>query len=199
MAKKFISILAVVVLAICLISGGCFSPVENQDVKAWKDLLKLSPETEKPDKSESTANEPEEKSVTIKESTDIKLYFAGPNGASLVLEKRAVEKTEGIARKTIEELINGPQTPENLAVFPEGTELRDINIKPDGLCIVDLSPDIRQIDNANQEKLMIYSMVNTLGQFPTVEHVSFMINGELVNYIAGFMDVSDPVSPDYSL
>lgn len=199
MAKKFISILAIVVLAICLISGGC-SPDTDKDLESWKELLRMDRETKAPDNTDSG----EDKLLTnkldaITESVDIKLYFAGPDGGSLVVEKRTVEKVEGIARKTIEELISGPQTPENLAVVPEGTRLLDINVKPDGLCIVNLSSEARKVDNEHQEKIMIYSVVNTLGQFPTIENVSFMVDGEPVDQIAGYVDVSAPVSPDYNL
>ncbi|MDD2586081.1 MAG: GerMN domain-containing protein [Syntrophomonadaceae bacterium] len=199
MAKKFISILAIVVLAICLISGGC-SPDTDKDLESWKELLRMDREIKEPDKSDSVADKVlTDKPDTIKESVDIKLYFAGPNGGSLVMEKRTVEKVEGIARKTIEELIAGPQTPENLAVVPEGTRLLDINVKPDGLCIVNLSSEARKLDNEHQEKIMIYSVVNTLGQFPTVQNVSFMVDGEPVDQIAGYVDVSAPVRPDYNL
>ncbi len=39
MNKKAISILAVILLAICLISGGCSVPSDKRVEKNWKDLL----------------------------------------------------------------------------------------------------------------------------------------------------------------
>ena len=64
---------------------------------------------------------------------------------------------------------------------------------------MNLSSEARKLDNEHQEKIMIYSVVNTLGQFPTVQNVSFMVDGEPVDQIAGYVDVSAPVRPDYNL
>jgi germination protein M len=41
--------------------------------------------------------------------------------------------------------------------------------------------------------MMVMAIVNTLGQFATVKEVSFMINGELVQEIGGFVDLSQPL------
>ncbi len=101
----------------------------------------------------------------------------------------------GIARSTINELFKGPETPGYLSVVPEGTRLLDINVKPDGLCIVDMSHEARQVANKQQEEMMVMAIVNTIGQFPTVKEVTFRINGEPVQEIGGFMDLSQPIKP----
>ncbi len=199
MTRKLINGLAVIVLAICLISGGCFSPAENSSIKAWKDLIKLSPEKENTDKENNKGKSLPFEPAEFKESIDIDLYFAGPDGRGLEVEKRTIDKTEGIARSTIEELTKGPCTAGYINVLPEGTRLLDINIKPDGLCIVDMSSEIRNVSNAHQEELVVYAIANTLGQFPTVKNVSFMINGQKANSIGGFIDISNLVEPDYNL
>lgn len=208
MTKKFICFLAVIVLAICLLSGGCFS-TENNTIKAWKELISLSPQKDKAQKSDSETgllidnllkkqnnDSQEEKSG---KNIEVELYFLDPGGKKLIKEKRNITKVEGIARKTIEELIKGPAKDENLPVFPEGTRLLDINVKPDGLCIVDLSSQARNISNQQQEKYMIYAITNTLGQFPTINEVEFMINGDRVDAIGQYVDLSIPIEPDYSV
>ena len=123
------------------------------------------------------------------------LYFGGQDGTSLVPESRVIPKEVGIARSTLNELIKGPATPEYLSVFPEGTRLLDINVKPDGLCIVNLSHEACQVTNQQQEEMMVMAIVNTLGQFPTIKEVTFMIDGEPVQEIGGFLDLSQPVKP----
>ena len=95
-------------------------------------------------------------------------------------------------------IAEGPPV-ESVQVFPDGTRLRDINIKPDGLCIVDLSAEARGVVNKEQEKLMIYGIANTLNQFPSVKEVSFMINGEKVDSIGGYMDLSSPLQANYDI
>ncbi len=183
MSKKAVSILAVILLAICLISGGCSAPSDKRvDINSWKDLLSLSPEKSKNLPADGVEKEvkPEENSKSGQELIEVKLYFVGPDGKSLVVEERSIDKTESMARNTIQELIKGPAENENLPVIPEGTRLRDINLKPDGLCIVDLSSQARQAANAEQEKLMVSAITTTLKQFPTVKNVTFMIDGQTV-------------------
>jgi spore germination protein GerM len=212
MTRKFICVLAIIVLAICLLSGGCFSP-GNDTVKAWKDLIKISPQKdttqkanqepelsiEKLLKSQTGSKDKVKGSVPKGATIQVELYFIGPDGKKLVAEKRTIPKVEGIARRTVEELIKGPQKAENLGVFPDGTKLLDINVKPDGLCVVDLNSRARQVDNQHQEEFMVHAIANTLGQFPTISGIDFMINGERVDSIGQFVDLSQPVEPDYSI
>lgn len=198
MNRSVVCCLATAILAVCLIAGGCISDQEREKLISWKDLLKLSeaPKGEK-DSLDNSANLPPELNP-FEETIDIQLYYPGPERNKLVMELRTIGKTEGIARKTIEELIKGPVNPSSLKVFPEGTRLLDINIKPDGRCIVDFSSEIRSVASARDEELMVYATVNTLGQFATVSSVEFMVNGQRVNRIAGYMDLSKPVEPDYT-
>lgn len=204
MGKKFIVILALIVLAICLIGGGCKSP-EELELKSWQDLLKINPMEEIPSLSEiksetdTKLDEPKAKNEANIEKITVDLYFIGPDGSKLVKETRTIVKQEGLARSTIGELIKGPEKPENLAVLPEGTKLLDINIKPDGRCIVDFSSELTDISNGQQEKLIVYALVNTLGQFASVKEVEFLINGNKVDKIAGYMEVLAPIEPDYSM
>ncbi len=184
MNKKTVSILAVIILAICLISGGCSVPSEKRvDINSWKDLLSLSPEKSKnlPSDGMKKGVKPEEIPETGQELIEVELYFIGPDGKNLVMEKRSIGKTQSMARNTLQELIKGPAENQNLSSIPEGTRLRDINLKPDGLCIVDLSSQARQVSSAEQEKLMVDAIANTLKQFPTVEDVTFMIDGQKVD------------------
>lgn len=200
MTQRFIIITAVLILAVCLISGGC-KPLEEQSssIKSWRDLVNLLPEPEGQSQEELPDSVPTVEPVTNPEinmeTIEVMLYFGGQDGLSLVKEPRVIPKEEGIARSTINELIKGPNTPEYLNVFPEGTRLRDINVKPDGLCIIDLSHEACQVSNQQQEEMMVMAIVNTVGQFPTVKEVTFMIDGEPVQKIGGFLDLSQPVKP----
>ena len=123
------------------------------------------------------------------------LYFGRGDGLSLVEEMHSIPKEEGIARRTINELMKGPDTPEYLSIVPEGTRLLDINLKPDGLCIINLSREACQVNSREQEEMMVMAIANTVGQFPAVKEVTFMIEGEFVQEIGGFIDLSQPVKP----
>lgn len=199
MTQKFLVVIAVVILAICLISGGCQPAAEQKAIKTWKDLVNLLPEAQSANQVNRDDTESVAPPAALEQSQatlEVLLYFAGEDGRTLVPESRTIPKEEGIARSTLTELIKGPKTPEYLRVFPEGTRLLDINVKPDGLCIVDLSNEACQVSNRQQEELMVMAVANTVGQFPTVQEVSFMIDGHPVSKIGGFLDLSDPIKPD---
>lgn len=129
-----------------------------------------------------------------RKKVSVALYFAHQNGDYLVSEKREIVMVPGLARAAVQELINGPKTEGLSRTIPEGTKLRDINIQ-DGLCTVDLSKEFR--DNhwggSSGELLTVYSIVNTLTQFPTVESVEVLVEGQRIDTLAGHMDLSVPV------
>ncbi len=129
------------------------------------------------------------------EKVNVALYFAEPGGDFLKAEKREIPFEAGLARATVEQLIAGPKEKGLMRTMPEGTDLLDINIQ-NGLCTVDFSKEFR--DNhwggSSGEILTVYSLVNTLTQFPTVEKVEVLVEGQKVDTLAGHMDLSVPVS-----
>ncbi|NLC76422.1 MAG: GerMN domain-containing protein [Clostridia bacterium] len=145
---------------------------------------------------------PMEETSLTGDVVEVTLYFADGYGQSLVAESRLIPKTVGIARATINELLSGP-SPESglLPTVPYGTKLKDINVKEDGLVIVDFSSEL--IDNHAGgdlgETLTVYSIVNTLTQFPTVDRVQFLVEGQIVETIAGAVSLSQEIYPDSSL
>ncbi len=203
MDKKIMILVAVIVTAVCLISGGCSTFAGDNSLKAWKELLSLTPETDTVNDNSGTSLEDllldkQADQQDTEEYVVVSLYYADATGSRLVSEDRKIIKTEGIARQTLQELFKGPENTEYSSVFPEGTKLLDINIKEDGLCIVDLNSEVRQVKNEQQERLMVYAITNTLGKFPSVQRVSFMIDGQPSEKIGGYIDLSNPVEPDYT-
>lgn len=199
MAKKMILTLTAIVLGICLLSGGCNSSRSADRVRELKDLLKTSV-TREPVEQPATSIQDllPEAPVSSVEQIEVTLYYGDQNNRGLVAEKRSVEKTPGIARATIRELFKGPAQAGHNRLFPEGTQLLDINIKPDGLCIVDVSNHIRNVPADEQTNLMVYSLVNTLGEYPAVKEVSLMINGDYATSLNS-VDLSKPLAPNYHL
>ncbi len=129
------------------------------------------------------------------EKITVALYFADQSGDYLKTETREITMVPGLARAVVGELIKGPQEDGLSTTIPEGTRLLDINIA-DGLCTVDLSREFR--DNhwggSSGEILTVYSLVNTLTQFSTVDQVEILIEGQKIDTLAGHMDLSVPVS-----
>ncbi|HHU32164.1 MAG: GerMN domain-containing protein [Zhaonellaceae bacterium] len=136
------------------------------------------------------------------ETRDIVLYFSNEDGTALVAEQRTIPKVEGIARATINELIAGPHPESGLqSTIPEGTVLKDINIRPDGLAIVDFSSELitNFMGDSNAETLAVYSIVNTLTQFDTVDEVQILVDGKIVDTIGGHVSVATAMTRDEGL
>ncbi len=135
------------------------------------------------------------------DSKNIILYFADPSGQKLVAEERVVPKATGIARLCMEELIKGPVQADLKATLPASTKVLDINVRPDGLAIVDFSGNlIKDLPaSAVAEKLAVYSIVNTLTQFPTIQKVELRVDGKKVNTLLGYVKVTPALSRNSSL
>lgn len=136
-----------------------------------------------------------------KETIDVVLYFGDEEG-NLVAEKRTIPKVEGIGRATINELIEGPDPASGLyATIPLGAKLRDINVKEDKTAIVDFSGDIRTEHWGGYlgEMLTVYSIVNTLAQFPTVDRVQILVDGQKLGTLVEHVDIQEPLEPNNNL
>lgn len=134
------------------------------------------------------------------EKVPLVLYFAGSDG-KLVAVRREIPKTLGIARQAMIELCQGPEKGGNLlATIPPGVTLRDINIK-EGLARVDFSRELktRHWGGSSGEILTVYSIVNTLTQFHSIEKVEILVEGQRLDTLAGHLDLSKPLERDGSL
>ena len=114
-----------------------------------------------------------------KQKGAIVLYFANQSGEALKEYRKSVEisNTTSLDRLVIESLIEGPGTEEYTATVPKSTTIRNILVK-DGICYVDLSDEFYNADNPLKNDIIIYSIVNSLVELPTVSKVQFLRNGE---------------------
>jgi germination protein M len=182
--------IVIISLIVCLVFSGC--GLLN---KVRQDF----------DKSERTAKDnilddpvvlietPGDMATVADETKLITLYFADPLENKLVAEEREIPKVTGIARATMEELIKGPVGLELKSTLPAKTKLLDINVREDGLAIVDFSDDlIKDLPTtATAENLAVYSIVNTLTQFPTVQEVEMRVDGRKVDTLLGHVQLED--------
>ena len=113
---------------------------------------------------------------------DMPVYYVKitENDAYLVREVHQVPYTKEVARAAIEELINGtPSTPGAMKVLPPATKIIGITIR-DGMAAVNFSRDVLRANvGASGEALGIQSIVNTLTEFPSVQKVSFLVEGKV--------------------
>ncbi|MFZ5942767.1 MAG: GerMN domain-containing protein [Bacillota bacterium] len=132
----------------------------------------------------------------------VQLYFGSSDGEHLVAVEKDLPKVEGIARETLNALIEGPDFQSGLLpTIPAGTSLLDINVKSDGLCIVDFSEELvsNMPGGKLNEQMTVYSIVNTLTQFPTVDRVEFRVEGKRMDTLLGHVNLSPAVSANAQL
>lgn len=210
--------MALLVVLLIPIAAGCSRASETlselkQDFKqdvAWnvsqEDASQQANQLEVPDANDISIEETYEPVQTIGDAVQeitVSLYFADADQQKLVKTEKQIPKVEGMARATIETLLEGPAPDSGLvAAVPSGTQLLDINVKPDEKkCIVDFSQELRNqlASSSKSEELAIYSIANTLCQFATIEQVEFRIEGQTVTTLAGGTDLSKAVAANAAL
>lgn len=135
----------------------------------------------------------------VADTVTVVLYFDNGDGF-LAAERREIPKVAGIARQTVLELCQGPRNQNLLPTLPGQARLLDINIR-DGLCTVNFSHHLQSNHSggSSSENLTIYSIVNTLTQFSTINQVLILIEGTTVQSLAGHLDISVPLARDGDL
>ncbi len=128
----------------------------------------------------------------------INLYFADQSGTFLLLDSRNTVRMEAEdeARFIVEELILGPEKSEMYPVLPNGIKLRSVSID-NGICTVDYSYDFLEMlpQNAREERIAIYSVVNSLTELDDIDWVQFTVNGQRLGYYL-YYDLSAPIERD---
>ena len=84
--------------------------------------------------------------------------------------------------------------------LPPGTSVLSICVE-DGLATVDFSEEL--VTNfrggSDNEGVLVFSIVNTLTSFPTIERVQILVAGETVNEIGGHLYLGEPLAFDDEL
>ena len=76
-------------------------------------------------------------------------------------------------------LLNGPQEKGYKDTIPKGTKVNSVVTK-EGICYIDLSSEFLTQQEGVSPEVVIYSVVNSLAELPTVNKVQFTVNGEKV-------------------
>lgn len=178
---------------------GSYIPEPGQEDQAGDDEVIIEEGVDEDTEANDDATAPDEATsgATSGDGREVVLYFASSDGKSLEAETRTIPQQEGIARATINELIAGPMDDSLLPTLPAATILDDINIAG-GVCTVDFSSELLDDlpDDNEAQMLALYSIVNTLSQFDSVDYVRILVNGQALDSLAG-VDVSTVIAPMY--
>lgn len=127
----------------------------------------------------------------------VKVYYADSDVQYLVGEERIISGTYKYL-VTFMELLKSPLEPGHIALVPETTKVNKISFD-NGNITLDLSPEFvnDRFKSDAVDILLVYSIVNTLTEFPEINTVDFYISGERLNTI-GQLDISSPLYRDES-
>lgn len=137
--------------------------------------------------------------VSDAELRDTILYYKDENGLLIpVMRKIPWTEGRGIAKAALRAMIDTPENRNDMAriglspIIPSNTEIIGMTIR-DGLCKVDFSNPFTNISGKSEEEKLIQSIVYTLTEFPTVEEVQFMVEGDTLGQMPFGTEVSGPL------
>jgi spore germination protein GerM len=127
---------------------------------------------------------------------EIILYFdaSTPQREYLAPETRKVTG-DNLPLRAIQELIKGPAEGSDLKpVLPKEAEVKSVRVE-DGIAYVDFNKEFPESLNVGSsgEALVISAIVNTLTEFPEIQKVQILIEGEKRESLAGHLDISQPL------
>ena len=134
----------------------------------------------------------------------IRLFFAAPSADKLQEEERPIPRAASFveeAKRTLEELIKGPQSGLNPTI-PPGVRLRQLYVDARGIAYVDFTRDLqtKHPGGSGGELLTIYSIVDTLSaNFDEIQQVKILVEGSEILTLAGHIDARHPFKPRFSL
>ncbi|GAB4251982.1 MAG: hypothetical protein Kow00129_12870 [Thermoleophilia bacterium] len=178
-------------LVVLLTSAGCGYGDEVSDAGPVTTLEPANGEEDEdgaPPDTESTTTTLAESPDELPEELKLTVYF--PRGDKIGAAARVVPYTRQTAEAAIEELLQGPTQTEieqadMSTSIPEGTTLLGLDVDADGTATIDLSKEFASGGGTLSMTMRLAQVVFTLTQFPTVDAVSFRLDGEPVTVFGG--------------
>ena len=135
------------------------------------------------------------------EMRDVVLYFATGAGDALAREVRTITITDQqpIEQYIINELIKGPNDESMRSVLSDDTVLVSVDVE-DNICYLNFRSSFLTQNSGDEthEKLVVYSIVNSLTELNTINRVQFLMDGKRVDSF-GSIDIHGYVSRDMTI
>lgn len=193
--NKIISLILIIFIAVSLTACGTLDMMVGLKEENNPDIADLTELSEFEIVEDTIGEEALEEAietvtVTIEEvkMTDVMAYYEDENGF-VVPVNTEIPWEEGIAKATLRSMVVGNETEKRIAqsglhgVLPEGTEIRGMSIK-DGVCRVDFSKNILNTSTYEQEENMISAITYTLTEFPTIDKVELLVDGQALSSLS---------------
>ena len=110
---------------------------------------------------------------------EIKLYFVNEANDKLVPVYRSVvfNNSASVERMAVEQIIAGPNNNQVYPTISPNAKVLNLSVK-DGVCHIEFSKEFLEEPFEVDPQLAIYSIVNTVTEFPGVKSVEFKVEGE---------------------
>ncbi len=134
-------------------------------------------------------------------ATRTALIYYQDDAGYLVPVSCTVPLEEGVARQTLNMMVASEEntlSAQRLGlhpVIPEGTEV-DVDVTSDGLAKVSLSEEANSCIDVISESNMVSAIVQAVTEYPTVDSVQILINGEMIAALPNGVVNTDDVSLD---
>lgn len=136
------------------------------------------------------------------------LYYGSVASAALERERRTIASGPSLEERIsacIDELARG-SLEGRISVLPTNTRLRRAFLDPWGVAYLDFDGAIRRgrLPGDGEEWLAVGAVVRTVcDNFPEVSAIRFMIDGDVITTLGGYIDLEEPISaeqfPDQAL
>ena len=125
------------------------------------------------------------------EKAELTLYFKAKDENRLVAENRSLVYNVNVSREklVIDELIKGPKNEGSVGLLPPGLEVNNVSVN-DNTCYIDFDEGIMNALNKADNRLLIYSIVNSVCEPGNVTKVQISVNGETNYRLANDIDLS---------
>lgn len=125
---------------------------------------------------------------------NIKVYYPDENATGLVAVEKSIKDTDNKYQAAVEALMAGTEKKGLANVFPKTAKLLQVTVSGK-VAKVDFSRELQKnfVGGSTGEEMLVGSVVNTLTEFPEIQKVQILVDGQEVETLSGHMDLSQPL------
>lgn len=207
--KRLILLLAVVLVVYFVLTSATVYTVGTHVLQTVKQLLGFKtavqpPQVKDPPVTGDATRPTLPKSIVYKQAENSKpsnmtrmtLFFADADVMFLVPVTRTVALTKTPIRDTLTELFRGPVTGSGLLGASAELGLRDLALRADGTLRIDLPSQVVQATagwGSSISMLAMESILYTVGEYPSVKQVEFLVGGKTVQTLFHGLAAAGPM------
>lgn len=142
----------------------------------------------------SSSSSSSSQSVSKAQLVNIKVYYPDENATGLVAVEKSIKDTDNKYQAAVEALMAGTDKKGLANVFPKKAKLLQVTVSGK-VAKVDFSRELQKnfVGGSTGEEMLVGSVVNTLTEFPEIQKVQILVDGQEVETLSGHMDLSQPL------